>query len=218
MVCIFSHGITSTLHYKHADSHSDREVPLSRRRPFCASTVPLRGALQLSLCASPPQNVWFARRAQISPACWLFSPQHSALSVLHPAGAGRGGQVQQAPGDGVARRRRGFGDGGGSGSPRDHRDLFVCRTDGTGTAAACRSGLERDAITSAEAQQCFIGERLLSSEWWGLRSGHVTGRPLKVEEPDRFNQCASHDVETEWLNSYQEDRKHDCLKIIKMKF
>lgn len=148
------------------------------------------------LCASPPdillETVWFARRAEIFPACWLFSPEHSALSVLHPAGAGWGGQVEQAAGDWVARWRPGDRDGGG---------LFVGWTDLTGTTAHYWSvwgqrGMqlhqhsERSRILS---EKCYFQE---SRE--GLRSDHVTGRPLKVEEFYRCNQCAPHDVE-KWI-------------------
>lgn len=83
--------VTSTPHSKHVDSHGDKEVPLSRRQPFCACTRPLRGDHQLSLCASSPdillENVWFARRAETPPTPPLHvdfshpSTRHSLCSI-----------------------------------------------------------------------------------------------------------------------------------------
>lgn len=48
----------------------------------------------------------------------------------------------------------------------------------------------------------FLSEKCyFQASWWGLRSDHVTGRPLKAKESYRFNQCALQNVETERMNS-----------------
>lgn len=131
-----------------------------RRRPFCVSTRPLVWGEDpwLSLCAKTPgiplETVWFVRRAAISPACWLFSPEDSALSVLHPAGAGRGSQVEEAAGEWVASRRT--GDGG-------HRGLFVGCAGITGTQLSVW-GVRKQSDQHSEQGRILVWEMLLSSE------------------------------------------------------
>lgn len=109
--------------------------------------------------------------------------------MFHPAGAGRGSQVEEATGEWVA--SWGVGDGG-------CRGLFVGRTGITGTQLSARvvrkQGNQISTVSKAgvfKSEKCYF-----QVNQCGLRSDHVTGRPLKVKESHRFNRCALQNVDS----------------------
>lgn len=190
---------TSVPCYKYADSHSEREVPFSRRRPFCASTRPPdRGppAVSLRVLHTSCQKMFGLQGEQRS----LQRVDSSHPSTLHSRCSIRRALAEAAR---FSKPRviglRGGGLGTGAPEAPGAPGIFLW-AEQTSQAPQPTNGLDRkrrNRISTVNRAGFHLSEKYHFGVSRGLRSDHVTGRPLKVEEVYRFNQCALHHVETE---------------------